>query len=58
MHAIKPPFTALRVLMIFDGLIFTLFEVQYPLQFPHAVGEDGKRKWGTGRSATNRGLVR
>jgi hypothetical protein len=35
----------LRVLTIFDGLIFTLFEVHYPFRFPHAVGESGKRKW-------------
>ena len=36
---------ALRVLTIFDGLIFTLFEVQFPFRFPHAVGENGKREW-------------
>jgi hypothetical protein len=35
----------LRVLMIFDGVIFTLFEVQFPFRFPHAVGESGKRNW-------------
>jgi hypothetical protein len=35
----------LRVLTIFDGLIFTLFEVRFPFGFPHAVGEDGKRNW-------------
>jgi hypothetical protein len=36
------------VLTIFEGLIFTLFEVQFPFQFPHAVGEDGKRNWERG----------
>jgi hypothetical protein len=36
---------AMRVLTIFDGLIFTLFEVRFPFRFPHAVGEDGKRNW-------------
>jgi hypothetical protein len=39
------PAIALRVLTIFDGLIFTLFEVQFPFRFPHAVGENGKREW-------------
>jgi hypothetical protein len=33
------------VLTIFEGLIFTLFEVQFPFRFPHAVGENGKRNW-------------
>ena len=33
----------MRALTIFDGLIFTLFEVQFPFRFPHAVGENGKR---------------
>jgi hypothetical protein len=37
--------TALRVLTIFDGLIFTLFEVRFPFRFPRAVGENGKRNW-------------
>ena len=35
----------LRVFTIFDALIFTLFEFQFPFQFPRAVGEDGKRIW-------------
>jgi hypothetical protein len=35
----------LRVLTIFEGLIFTLFEVRFPFRFPRAVGENGKRKW-------------
>jgi hypothetical protein len=35
----------LRVLTIFDGLIFKLFEVRFPFRFPHAVGENGKRNW-------------
>jgi hypothetical protein len=35
----------LRVLTIFDGLIFTLFEVRVPFRFLHAVGENGKRNW-------------
>jgi hypothetical protein len=39
------PQISLRGLTIFDGLIFTLFEVQFPFRFPHAVGEYGKRKW-------------
>ena len=34
------------MLTIFDGLIFTLFEVHFPFHFPHAVvGENGKRNW-------------
>jgi hypothetical protein len=36
---------ALRVLTVFDGLFSTLFEVHFPFQFPHAVGESGKRNW-------------
>ena len=36
---------ALRVLAIFEGLIVTLFEVQFPFRFPHVVGERGKRNW-------------
>jgi hypothetical protein len=36
------------VLTIFDGRIFTLFEVHFPFRFPHAVREDGKRKWELG----------
>jgi crotonobetainyl-CoA:carnitine CoA-transferase CaiB-like acyl-CoA transferase len=43
--AADPQYEALRVLTIFDGLIFTLFEVRFPFRFPHAVGEDGKRNW-------------
>jgi hypothetical protein len=38
----------LRVLTIFDVLIFTLFEVWFPFRFPHAVGENGKRNWEVG----------
>ncbi len=44
----------LRVLTMFDGLIFTLFEVHFPFQFPRAVGENGNRNWerdGRGRVA-------
>jgi hypothetical protein len=33
------------VLTISDGLISPVFEVQFPFQFPHAVGENGKRNW-------------
>ena len=33
------------MLTIFDGLIFTLFEVRFPFRFPRAVGENGKRNW-------------
>ena len=51
----------LRVLTIFDGLIFTLFEVRFPFRFPRAVGENGKRNWELdsrggvlGQSADNR----
>jgi hypothetical protein len=43
--AIHLPESVLRVLMIFDGVIITLFEVQFPFRFPHAVGESGKRNW-------------
>jgi hypothetical protein len=35
----------LRVLTIFEGLISKLFEADFPFRFPHAVGENGKRKW-------------
>jgi hypothetical protein len=35
----------LRVLTIFDVLIFTLFEADFPFRFPRAVGENGKRNW-------------
>jgi len=49
------------VLTIFDGLIFTLFEVRFPFRFPRAVGENGKRNWELdsrggvlGQSADNR----
>jgi hypothetical protein len=38
----------LRALTIFDGAIFTVFEVRFPFQFPHAVGESGKRNWEPG----------
>src|ERR1700721_1836622 len=34
--------TRLRVFAIFEGLIFTLFEVLFPFRFPPAVGENGK----------------
>jgi hypothetical protein len=37
--------SALRVLTIFEGLVFTLFEAHFPFRFPHGVREDGKRKW-------------
>ena len=40
--------TSLRVLTIFEGLVFTLFEADFPFRFPHAVGENGKRKWELG----------
>ena len=43
----------LRVLTIFDGLMFTLFEADFPFRFPHAVRESGKRKW----ELDGRGLV-
>jgi hypothetical protein len=44
------------VLTIFDGVVFTLFEVHFPFQFPRAVGENGKRKWvRDGRSASRAG---
>ena len=33
------------MLTIFDGLMFTLFEADFPFRLPHAVGESGKRKW-------------
>jgi hypothetical protein len=42
------PAAPLRVLTIFDVLIFTLFEVWFPFRFPHAVGENGKRNWEVG----------
>jgi hypothetical protein len=35
--------SSLRVLAIFEGLLSTLFEVQFPFRFPRAVGENGKR---------------
>jgi hypothetical protein len=35
----------MRVLTIFEGLVFTLFEAHFPFRFPHGVREDGKRKW-------------
>jgi hypothetical protein len=35
----------MRVLTIFDGLIFMQFEVHFPFRFPRAVGENGKRNW-------------
>ncbi len=38
------------MLTIFGGLVFTLFDVEFPFRFPRAVGESGKRKWGTRRS--------
>jgi hypothetical protein len=41
----RPP---LRVLTIFEALIFALFKVQFPFRFPHAVGVSGKRKWEPG----------
>jgi hypothetical protein len=37
--------SALRVLTIFDGLIFTQFEVHFPFRFPRAVERTGS---GTG----------
>ena len=33
----------LRVLTIIDGLIFTLFDVEFRFRFPRAVREHGKR---------------
>jgi hypothetical protein len=35
----------LRALTIFEVLVFTLFEAEFPFRFPRAVGENGKRKW-------------
>ena len=35
----------MRVLAIFDGLIFKLVEVRFPFRFPRAVGQRGKGKW-------------
>jgi hypothetical protein len=53
----------LRVLTIFDGLIFALFEVRFPFRFPHAVRDNGKRNWEldsrigvVGRRADDRGI--
>jgi hypothetical protein len=31
--------------MIYDGSIFSRFEVRFPFRFPRAVGENGKRNW-------------
>jgi hypothetical protein len=57
-----PGFASLRGLTIFEVLFSTLFEVQFPFRFPHAVGESGKRNWervrwgfsGAGRFAEGR----
>jgi hypothetical protein len=48
-----PRFT-LRVLTIFDGLIFALFEADFPFRFPCAVRESGKRKWASGDARLKR----
>jgi hypothetical protein len=37
-----------RVLTIFEALVFRLFEADFPFRFPHAVRENGKRKWELG----------
>jgi hypothetical protein len=51
----------MRVLTIFEGLVFTLFEAVFPFRFPRGVVENGKRKWeldgrrrGPGRYADGR----
>jgi hypothetical protein len=41
----RDSFGELRALTIFEGLIFTLFEVHFPFRFPRAVGESGNRNW-------------
>ena len=35
----------MRVPTIFEVLVFTLFEAEFPFRFPRAVGENGKRNW-------------
>jgi hypothetical protein len=40
--------SGLRVLTIFEALVFRLFEADFPFRFPHAVRENGKRKWELG----------
>jgi hypothetical protein len=42
----------LRVLTISDGLIFALFDVEFPFRFPHAVGREREAQVGTDRAAT------
>jgi hypothetical protein len=38
----------MRVLTIFEALVFRLFEAAFPVRFPPTVRENGKRKWELG----------
>ncbi len=44
-RSIEAAAPVLRVPTLFEVLIFTLFEAEFPFRFPRAVGENGKRKW-------------